>query len=366
MSLKNDNEPIRILCVFATLNRGGSESMCMNLYRNIDRKKVQFDFVKHTKEKCAFEDEIFSLGGRVYTAPRFSVKSARQYKKWWNDFLLEHKEYRIIHCHFFTICTAIFPVAKKHNRITIAHCHSAYNVKNLRAVLEILYMRKAKKYTDYRFACTENAGKMMFGNLDFKVIYNAINVEDYAFNETIREKLRKELNIDNETLVLGTVGRIDTVKNPNGIIDILSLVKKNRPKTVFIWVGDGKLYDDTVKYAKDKGVFDNIVFAGVKSNVSDYIQAMDIFIMPSLYEGFPVTMVEAQANGIKCIVSDTISKATDITGLVKFLPITNYRLWVEEILTCNTSRVDTTETVKDAGFDIIETSREIEDFYLSL
>ncbi|MBR0465880.1 MAG: glycosyltransferase [Clostridia bacterium] len=365
MTIKN-KEPIRILCVFATLNRGGAESMCMNLYRNIDRTKVQFDFIKHTDDKCAFEDEILSLGGKIYNAPHFSLKSLRSYKKWWNDFLTKHNEYRIIHCHYFTICTAIFPVAKKHKLITIAHCHSAYKAKNLRAFLEIIFMRQAAKYTDYRLACTEDAGKMMYGKLPFMVIYNAINVEDYTFNSEIRKKIRNELSIDDDTLLLGTVGRIEKVKNPHGIIDIVNLIRSIRPKTSFLWVGDGIQHDETIKYAKTTGAFDNIIFVGVKSNVNDYIQAMDVFIMPSLHEGFPVTMVEAQANGIKCFVSDTISKATDITGLVKYLPINNYDLWVNEIMTCDKQRVNTLKKVKEAGFDIKQTSKELEDFYLSL
>ena len=203
------DNPIRVLCVFSTLDRGGAESMCMNLYRHIDREKVQFDFVKHTTAKCAFDEEIISLGGKIYVAPRFRGYNLIQYQSWWRNHLAQHPEHRIIHGHYFTASKYYFAVCKKMNRITIGHSHTdTYANKDIGKRIMI---HGVENYCDYRLACSEKAGKLLYPHKDFIVLKNAIDTDLYRFDPAIRSEVRNEFHLG-DSLVLGTVGTIKEVK----------------------------------------------------------------------------------------------------------------------------------------------------------
>lgn len=364
--------PIRVLCVFATLGRGGAESMCMNLYRHIDRSKVQFDFVKHTHEKGAFEDEILSLGGFIFEAPRFREYNRISYKKWWVSFLKQHDEYQIIHGHYFTISDVYLSIAKKMGLACIAHIHcTSPKSQNILKSAKLLLMRhhihNIFKYADYRLACSGDAGKWGYGLNSYTVLNNAIDTSQYQFNSKTRMELREKLDIV-DCFVVGAVGRISTQKNPFGIVDIFCEICKKRDDARLLWIGtyDSNLGKQTMDYAKKMGVYDKILFTGVVSNVNEMMQAMDCFIFPSLYEGLGMVAIEAQAAGLQCFLSDTIPQEVCITDNCTMLPLNNPKLWSEKILISNLDRKDTQQQIIEAGYDTHTTVEWLQNFYLSI
>ena len=358
------SDPIRVLCVFSTLDRGGAESMCMNLYRHIDREKVQFDFVKHTNAKCAFDEEIISLGGKIYIAPRFKGYNLIPYQSWWRNHLAQHPEHRIIHGHYFTASKYYFAVCKKMNRITIGHSHTdTYSDKD---IAKRIMIRNVENYCDYRLACSEKAGKLLYPHKDFMVLKNAIDTDLYRFDPAIRSEVREEYNL-RDSFTLGTVGTIKEVKNPLGIVEIFSEVSKMKPDTKLLWVGRDEGMQGTAEARlKELGLADHVIFTGTRSDVYRLMQAMDIFILPSFSEGIPVVMIEAQAAGLPCFASEAVSKDTDITGLCRYLPLEEWAVWSKEITAYCEERKDTSQAIKAAGFDIHDTASWIQEFYLNI
>lgn len=360
--------PERILHVFGTLNRGGAETLIMNIYRNIDRDKIQFDFMVHHKEEGAFENEVKSLGGKVYRIENYRGVNHFSYKKSWNDFLKTHKEYRIIHCHKESIISLVMDAAKKNNRIAIAHSHSTHNIPGFKGrVMDVLNQNVSKK-ADYRLACSKDAGKWMFGDTsDFLVINNGIEIEKFSFTQKVRQKIREQLNFENK-IVLGHIARFDRVKNQSFLIDVLNELIKKNPNYLLVFAGDGEFKSDVEEKVKKLGLDENVRFLGSIGYVNELLQAIDIFILPSLYEGLAVSTIEAQAAGLRCLLSDNIDKNSKVTDLIEFVPIDKgVDPWVEAILNVGDyKRVDTSSKIKKAGFDIKETADAISRFYLNL
>lgn len=357
--------PIRVLCVFSTLDRGGAESMCMNLYRNIDRSKVQFDFVKHTAEKGGFEDEILSLGGKIYEAPRYKIVNHMQYEIWWKTHLLEHPEHKIIHGHFFTISSVYMKIAKEYGRITIGHSHcTPSDVKSLKEIITNYYVSKIYKYSDYRMACSQPAGEWVFKSKPFMVLNNAIDVEKFAYDPAIRNEARKEFALDS-SFVVGTVGRIMHQKNPIGIIDIFAEVHKRNTKAKLLWVGEGMMRAEAEAHIHKLNLQDSVIMTGVRSDVNRLMQAMDAFIFPSFFEGLGIVAVEAQAAGLPTYCSDSVPREAGVTSLCKFLSISDYVKWAEEIISMQPERYDTHNEIVTAGYDIHDTAKWLTDFYIN-
>ena len=365
-------EPIRVLCVFSTLDRGGAESMCMNLYRKIDKSKVQFDFVKHTHNKCAFDDEILSLGGRIFEAPRYKMYNIFQYRKWWKRFFQKHPEYRIIHGHWFSISAICFKIAHNFGCITIGHSHCTKGTENgtlksiLRTWIKTFHMRKLEKNSDYCFACSTPAGEWVFPNKEFTVLNNAIDTNKFKFDVDVRKRVRNQLHID-KNFVIGAVGRIMYQKNPLGIVEIFKSAQSRIPNAKLLWVGDGPMREEAENKLKEYGLFDCVIMTGVRSDVNELMQAMDVFVFPSFYEGLPVVSVEAQAAGLPCLLSEGITREAKITERCTFLPIDNFSLWANEIENLQKcERTDTRKSIIDSGYDINETSKWLENFYLKI
>ncbi len=361
-------EPIRVLCVFSELNRGGSESMCMELYRHIDRTKVQFDFVKHMAQKGGFEDEILSLGGRIFQAPSFKAYNYVQYKKWWDNHLANHPEHQIIHGHFFTISSVFFRIAKKHGRTTVAHSHASGVVGNgFSDKLKAFLCTKVEKYSDYAFACSQQAGEWIFKKKKFTVLNNALDTQKYRFSVEKRNLIRSEYGIDNDSFVLGTVGNIALVKNPFGTLDLIELCKAKIPNFRFLWVGKVSIGEQLINEIERRNLSDTIVLTGSQSNVNEILSAMDFFILPSFSEGLPVSVVEAQANGLPCIISENVTEEVMLLNNCKRMSLNDLSKWVDVI--SNSSRDNgehITQIIKTAGFDIFTTSKQMQDFYLSI
>lgn len=357
---------VRVLCVFSRLDRGGGESMCMSLYRKIDRSKVQFDFVKHTQLKGDFEEEILTLGGRIYEAPRYVVYNHVQYEKWWKRHFYEHPEHKIIHGHLFTISPIYFNIAHKDRRITIGHSHAIeYRKVGLRERIKRHIQRHTEEYSDYCFACSQDAGKWLFPHKEFTVLNNAVDTEKFQYDPAVRAEVRKELGL-HDCFIVGIVGSLSEVKNPFGTMEIFKAVRSKMPDAKLLWVGGGGLEQAIKDKLKAEELTDAVIMTGVRSDVDRLMQAMDVFILPSISEGLPVVLVEAQAAGLHCFCSEAVTKEADITGLCRFLPLGQPDLWAEQILSADLTRQDTCEAIREAGYDIHTTAQWLQDFYLNL
>lgn len=359
-------KPIKVLCTFSTLDRGGAETMCMNLYKHIDRSKVQFDFVKHTQKHCDFDDEIESLGGKIYSAPRYIIYNHVSYAKWWRTFFQNHPEYRIIHGHYFTISAVYFAVAKKFGIITIGHSHATSIESNtLKGKIKSWLTTKAERYSDYCLACGKDAGQWLFSNKKYMVLPNAIDFSAYRFNEELRCRIKEQLSLSSN-FVVGTVGSIKNVKNPIGVIDIFETLAKKRSDAKLLWIGDGPMRQDVEELLIKRDLLSRVIMTGVRDDVAQLLQSMDAFILPSFSEGLPTAAIEAQAAGIQCFISDKVTTECDITGRCHFLPLDNPELWADTIINTNCDHVDTKQQIIDAGYDIHTTAEWLQDFYLSI
>ena len=364
--MPNQTKPIRVLCVFSALDRGGMESMCMRIYRNIDRTKVQFDFVKHMRKECAFEEEINKLGGKIYIAPRYRVYNHLSYCKWWKRFFASHPEYAIIHGHFFTIADIYLREAKKAGLLTISHAHNTkVNGKGLVGLVKTFIAKKAGNHADLRLACSTAAGEWLYRGKTFHIIKNALDLDEYIFNAQTRDEVRDEFNLHG-FFVYGTVGRLAPGKNPNDLIRIIEKTRDRRKNIRFLWVGDGYLLKKVKNEIHKHHLEDVVILLGQRDDVNRIIQAMDAFVFPSIFEGLPLAVVEAQTSGLRCFLSDTITREVDISGLCTFLPLSNLDTWAEKLTCATGKRVDATEKLKKSGYDINTAASLIQELYIKL
>lgn len=367
------SENIRVLHVFGVMNRGGAESMIMNLYRNIDRNKIQFDFMVHTSEKGAFDDEIKSLGGEIYHIPKYTGKNHFNYKKKWEVFFQNHEEHKIIHSHIRSTASIYLEIAKKYNKVTIAHSHSTSNGKGFDAFIKNMLQIPIKNTADYLFAASDKAGLWLYGEkaIQSKKYYklnNAIETKKYVFNTSIRNKKRKELQLQNK-FVIGHVGRFHESKNHNFIIEIFREVYKLQSNSVLVLIGEGDLKKSIEEKVKKYNLVDNVIFLGVREDVNELLQAIDVFIFPSLFEGLPVTVIEAQASGLPVILSKNITHEVAITDLVEFLPLEkDPKDWGIKTLENyeNNERENMEKEIINANYDVKIVGESLQKVYLSM
>lgn len=354
-------EKIRILHVLGSMNRGGAETFVMNIYRNIDREDIQFDFLL-TTDKNDYSDEIAKLGGTIYTiSPR--NHGVISYLKNLNNFLEEHK-YSVVHFHASSLSSIeVLLIAKINNvKVRIIHSHSSNQKGALHKIMHVvnkLFIRSLA--TDY-LGCSELANSWMFKHTGvYKksiMINNGIITNSFAYNEAIRTDMRKRLNIKDE-LLFGHVGRFCEVKNHEFIIKIFHTYLKKYGNAHLILVGVGELEDKTKNMVAELNIEKNVTFLGLRSDISDLLQAMDIFLFPSLYEGLPVALVEAQASGVMIYGSDTISSKTVLSDNIKFLSLTkNEEFWATYIHDdyLKYKRGDKSKNIIEKGFDIKTTT----------
>lgn len=391
------NQPVIVLHVVGRLDIGGAESRIMDLYRNIDREKVQFHFVQHTTDRCAFEEEVERLGGKVYHVPRFKVKNYFAYKKAWKDLFEAHPEIKVVQGHMTSTAAIYLPIAKKAGvEITIAHARSAGVDPGLKGHLTRFLRRDLYKKCDYRFTCSGMAGESVFGNqkqISRKATFipNAIDVDKFKFDEEIRGQIRYELGIKDK-FVIGHVGRFSHMKNHKYMLQILEQClkiekEKSLLETMLMFVGDGEMKEEIMEQAVAMGISSRVLFMGNKKDVYRYYQAMDYFLLPSLYEGLPGTVVEAQASGLHGIMSDSVTAEAIVTDLIQMRSIKeNPGLWAEEIMKTNErlskdlengedienspmtvreARSSYAQVVREASFDVKEQAKRMQEFYLT-
>ena len=366
------NEPVRVLQVIGIMNRGGAEEMIMNLYRHVDRRKVQFDFVENENKGAFFDEEIRDLGGKIYHCPRFNGKNLFTYIKWWKDFFGAHSEYRIIHGHIGSTASIYLREAEKNGLITIAHSHNIYSNGKKHFLYKILSY-PTRYIADYFFMCSHQAGVDRFGArtvFDANKAYlvpNAINTSHFQFNESIRAKKRKELEINEDLFLVGHVGRFTDQKNHSYLLEVFKHINQLVPSSKLILVGDGELRSKIKKKTDLMGLSRQVFFAGIRSDVNELMMAMDVMIFPSKFEGLPVTLVEAQCTGLPCIISDTIpSDSILIKEVVQVCALSdNVSTWAKRTINHpSVNRFDCAARIKDAGFDAERSARWLEEFYL--
>ena len=359
----------RILQIVPSLNiNAGMMSVIMNYYRHIDRNKIQFDFLYFFEMDQTYKDEILSLGGSVYSLGKPSFKHSFQAK--YNQFLKQHKgEFAAIHCHPIFAPEIFSHLAKKNGiKHVIAHSHSTKYSDNKLSAIRNYFINMFVGFcaTDF-MACSPEAAKL-YGKRDVKILRNSIEGEKYKFSLEERKKIRKEFGIDDSKVVIGHVGRFVTQKNHKMVIDIYASYHKNNDNSVMMLAGDGPLKNEMEKYASLKVKDGSILFLGRRSDIPQLLSAFDVFILPSLFEGAPVSAVEAQFAGLPCLLSDTITKSINATDC-EYLSINKPpEFWAKKVIIDKNihRRIERYKRMIDAGFDIKDTAKYLEDYYLSL
>ena len=360
--------PIKVLQVVTYMQRGGLETMLMNYYRNIDRSKIQFDFLVHREFEADYDSEILELGGKIHRLPALNPFGAEYIRKL-DQFYKEHPEYKIVHSHLDCLAGIPLKYAKKNGvPVRIAHAHNSNQTKNWKYPIKLFFRENITKYANHLFACSREAGKWMFRTDNFNVLNNSIDAKEYIYNEKIRRKVRKELCIDQSALVIGHVGRFSEQKNHRFLADIFKKIVELHPNSILLLVGDGELQQEIRKKVQKEKIKDRVIFTGVRSDVAELLQAMDVFVFPSLFEGLPVVLIEAQAAGLPCLISERVSDECEkVKELVRQLRLdSGVRQWAEATLQCGgIRRRNTLKEIQKAGFDIQRSARLLQDFYLN-
>ena len=363
---------IRVLHILHSMNRGGAENAIMNYYRHIDRSLIQFDFLLTEPNKCQFEDEILSLGGHIYRVPLLRMSSPFSYINAVNRFFKLHHEYQIVHSH--TSSKSVFPLSiAKLNRIPvrIAHSHNTQSEKGIRGWIRNGFKLPLKKVASHLCACGIDAAKWLYGEKAISegmvtIIPNVIECPQFDFNKSTRERIRKQLHFDDNTLVIGCVARFSPQKNLLFLIDLFHALHQKCSHAKLLLLGDGELRNIITERIQQYGLMDSVILTGVVPNVTDYEQAMDAFIMSSFHEGLPLSLIEAQISGLKCFVSNGITRESDKTGLVTFIPLEKGpEFWVPQILSqMPYERRGYLDDLKKAGYDAETSASILQQFYL--
>lgn len=368
---------IRILHVVHGMDCGGTENIIMNLYRNIDRSKIQFDFLVHTQKHCFFDDEIEKLGGQIYRVPYYNILNLFKYQKALKRLFVSHKEWRAVHGHLGSCACIYLRIAKQFGIYTIAHSHNVNNSHfSIKELLYRFHALQTRGVADYYMGCSYEAGIERYGRKIteggcFCVLHNGIKVNEYIFHKPTRDKIQKELGIDDNRFVIGNVGRFSLQKNHMFALDVFTCLRKISDKYMLVLVGDGELKNKIVAKATQLGILNAIVFTGIRKDVPQIMNAFDMFLFPSFYEGLGIALIEAQASGLPCIVNkDGIMPAAVISDLVELKSLEDgayeWAEYIDKIRQKGIVRKDMSITVKDAGFDVIDVAKWLENFYLSI
>lgn len=359
-------EPIRVLHVVTYMGRGGLETMIMNYYRHIDRAKVQFDFLVHRDFEADYNQEILNLGGKIYRLSRLNP-FGKKYINELNQFFEEHSEYKIVHSHLDCMAGIPLKCAKRNGvPIRIAHAHSSNQTKDSKYLLKLMFKRNIKKNATDLFACAQDAGIWMFGCEQFHVMNNAIDTKAYIVNKKIGKEVRQELQIPEGAFVVGHVGRFAPPKNHKFIIRVFAEVLKEKTNAFLLLVGDGDLRGEAEALTVELGIQDNVIWAGMRSDVNRMLQVMDVFLFPSIYEGLPLSIIEAQAAGLPCLISDKVPIECRKTDLVSQFSLNDsLSVWKDAVIDAGkVIKRDTSREISDAGFDICQNAKWLKDFYL--
>lgn len=359
---------------------GGVETFIMEVYRHIDREKLQFDFLTNIGGEIAFSDEIHAGGGKIYPLICPKSRSISGHAKSYNEFFsaLNLADYVAVHQHSnFPRYIAPLKYAKKYGiSKRIFHSHNAKDMYPSNSVItnvqkritEELTIQSMGKWATHLWACSEQAGKYMFREkYKYEVIPDAIDTKKFQFNESVRKEKRLELNLKDD-FVIGFVGRLQYQKNPEYLIEIFNAICEKKPKSKLVIVGKGNLETDIRALCNKRKLMDHVLFLGARNDVASLMQAFDCFVMPSRFEGLGITYIEAQAAGLPCFASTEVPKQAKITNLMHYISLTdNPNLWADKILTgSKIQRTNRYLEIKLAGYDICDLAERLQKFYLGI
>lgn len=350
----------RMLHIVGSMSPSGIGNFIMNVYRNIDREKVQFDFIVHETRDISFEDEIRSLGGRVYTAVRKSVNPIQNF---WDIYrIVKEGGYQIVFRHTDTASVAADLLAATLGgaKERIAHSHSTSTPNQS---MHRLFQPMLNAICTRRFACSDKAGRWLYGKKPYEVIINAIRLDEFAYHEEVRRQVREKEGL-NGNLVIGHIGNLLPVKNHLFMLDIMAELVKRKPDCKMIFAGDGIMRQQIEEKRREQNLEEKVILLGVRTDTAQLLQAMDIFLFPSKYEGLPIAMVEAQCSGLPNVVSDVITADVDVTELVHKLSLEDAaEVWAETILQLaeQKRKEPDYELFRKKGFDIREMVKRYEE-----
>lgn len=361
---------MRILHVLGKLDIGGAENLMMNVYRRIIHQGIQFDFVVHSNDGLYF-DEIQNLGGRIYCCPAYCGINHFEYKKWWKNFFVDHSEYQIVHTHIRSTASIILKIARDRGLRTLAHAHSTSNGGGVKGIIKNILQKGVVKYTDIALVCSEDAGVWQFGKNYRKrcqviTVKNGIDVELYHRSEE-QKRQSKELLLLQDYFVVGHVGRIVKAKNHEFLLQVFLEIKKRKDNAKLLLVGSGELECNIKAITEELGLSDSVIFCGERKDVPELLKAMDVFVFPSLWEGFGLSALESQAVGLPTFVSDRVPESICVTSLAHRIPLSSTAgEWAETILSYSSSIDDTaSEQIVSLGYDINSTVRTLSEIYLN-
>lgn len=364
-----NKQPIRVLQMTASLFRGGSQNMIVNLYKAIDRNKVQFDFIVDHPELNDLQETVESLGAKVYVMPQFKGTNIIEVKKAWHKFFKDHPEYKIIHSHSRSYASIYLKIAKQYGLKTIIHSHNTSNGSGIKSKIKDILQHDLRNTADYFIGCSLNAGKWLFGediinSNKFFILNNAIDANKFRFDENIRKQYRKELNIENSKVYI-QVGEFNEQKNHKFTIELFSKLIEKEPNAKLLLVGTGEYFENIKNKINELKLNDNAMLLGRRDDVNKLLMASDVYLMPSNFEGLSLAAIEAQASGIKCLLSDRVSRDVDITKNCEFISL-DINEWLNACISSEYDRKETYNQIVKMGYDVNTTAKWLEKFYLDI
>lgn len=364
--------PVRVLHILGSAQRGGTESVVFNYYRSMDHSKVSFDIAIDDNSPCDLPKDVLSSDCEIYKIPPYTRLPAYLNAI---DKICREGDYRIIHSHMNAL--SVFPLFAAWRAgvpVRIAHSHSTAGggMDFKRDMIKYALRPFSRLFATHYIACSEHAGRWLFGDAPFTLMPNAIDTERFAYNPNARDAFRKELGLENK-FVIGHVGRFSPQKNHDFLLDIFGEACKQNDNCVLMLIGGlGSAGTNIEKNLREKvgrmNLTERVLFLGTREDISGVYQAMDVFVLPSLYEGLPVTVIEAQTAGLPCILSDRITREVKITEDACFLSLRDpLSVWAERILSFRGAvRRSAAEETRKAGFEICEQATKYQNFILSL
>jgi glycosyltransferase involved in cell wall biosynthesis len=367
-------DKIKILMVLGSTNMGGAQIFILNLLKNIDLDVFQVDFAVNFKEVGGgIESEVRGMGCNIYYLPYFKVYNYFRFTKAWSNFLNEH-HYDIVHGHSTNSASVYLRIAKEMGCKTIAHCHSAgFRGGPLQKAMKTIFIKRIGEAADYWFACSSKAAEHLFGNNyreyhNYYDIPNAINSEKYLYSDSVALKIRESIGVKEDEFLCGHVGSFSSPKNHRFLLDIFNEVLKLNPKAKLVCCGVGELLESVRSYAKELGISKKVIFPGVVHNCNEYMMAMDVFIFPSLFEGFPISVIEAEATGLPVVMSDVITNEVNVTDRIARLSLNDSAgKWAKTVLECNSqNRQECNRIICDSKYNMRTSAKLIESLYIRM
>lgn len=349
----------RLLCILSCMNRGGAETFLMKIYRALDRTRFQMDFCINVAEKCDYEDEICSLGGRIFRIPS-KTENAMAFKAQLTQIIRNNGYEVVLRITSSAVGFWDLKIAKQAGALrTIARSSNASDGKGAaQAILHKVGRQLWTKYVDVKIAPSDLAAEYTFGKKSYQagevdILPNGLDLGAFHFEPDERIRVRKELGIAEKTHVLGHIGRFSPQKNHKFLLDVFLAYLQEHKDAVLLLAGEGALRNEIEVQSRSLGIVDKVIFTGLRTDIPAVLSAMDVFVFPSLYEGMPNAVIEAQATGLLCLIADTITREADITGLVHYLPLGDATAWAHLIAGLPQANRETPiRKLKENGYDI--------------